>query len=312
MNELALFAGGGGGILAGRLLGWRTVCAVELDKFARRVLMARQDDGALEPFPIWDDVRTFDGRPWRGVVDVVSGGFPCQDISVAGKGAGIDGERSGLWGEFARIIREVGPRFVFVENSPALASRGLERVLMDLAALGYDAEWGVLGAGDVGANHRRERMWIVAYASEQCWPVDGREAFERRRLGADAPDADRLRELQPSGLKCKEQGRVGDGSCHSDRPRLAQRESKPCDDGAQLTPAVGADGRPAEPGLCRGDDGLAGRLDAHRWGDWREWGIPPTVGKLANRAARLRVLGNGQVPQCAAEAWRQLIRRTTA
>ena len=165
MNELALFAGAGG-TLGGRLLGWRTVCAVEFDKYARSVLMARQNDGSLEPFPIWDDVRTFDGRPWRGRVDVVSGGFPCTDISAAGKGAGIEGEQSGLWKEMARIIGEVRPRFVFVENSPMLTVRGLGTVLGDLAALGFDADWGVLGAHHAGGNHRaphkRDRIWIVA------------------------------------------------------------------------------------------------------------------------------------------------------
>jgi len=119
MHELALFAGAGGGILGGRLLGWRTICAVEWDPYAASVLLRRQDDGILEPFPVWDDVRTFDGKPWRGLVDVVSGGFPCQDISVAGGGAGIDGERSGLWSEMARVVGEVRPKFVFVENSPA-------------------------------------------------------------------------------------------------------------------------------------------------------------------------------------------------
>ncbi|WP_033990214.1 DNA cytosine methyltransferase, partial [Pseudomonas aeruginosa] len=125
MNELALFAGAGGGILGGHLLGWRTVCAVEFEPYAASVLAARQNDGLLPPFPIWDDVRTFDGRPWRGLVDVVSGGFPCQDISAAGNGAGINGERSGLWREMARIVGEVRPRFVFVENSPLLVRRGL-------------------------------------------------------------------------------------------------------------------------------------------------------------------------------------------
>jgi DNA (cytosine-5)-methyltransferase 1 len=148
--------------LGGLLLGWRTVCAVELDPYCRSVLLARQRDGMLERFPIWDDVRTFDGLPWRGHVDVISGGFPCQDISLAGRGAGIDGERSGLWSEFARIIGEVRPRFAFVENSPALAARGLGRVLGDLASMGYDAQWGVLGAVHVGAPHERHRMWIVA------------------------------------------------------------------------------------------------------------------------------------------------------
>jgi site-specific DNA-cytosine methylase len=162
MNELALFAGAGGGILGGHLLGWRTVCAVEWEAYPASVLCARQNDGILPPFPIWDDVQTFDGRPWRGIVDVISGGFPCQDISAAGKGTGIDGERSGMWGEMARVICEVRPRFVFVENSPMLTSRGLGRVLGDLASMGFDARWGVLGAADVGANHQRDRIWIVA------------------------------------------------------------------------------------------------------------------------------------------------------
>jgi DNA (cytosine-5)-methyltransferase 1 len=166
MNELALFAGHGGGILGGILLGWRTVCAVEIDAAARQRLMVRQDDGSLPPFPIWDDVSTFDGKPWAGLVDVISGGFPCQDISVAGKGAGLTGERSGLWRQFARIIREVRPRYVLVENSPALTARGLNIVLGDLAQMGFDARWGVLGAVHAGAPHKRERIWIVGQVSD--------------------------------------------------------------------------------------------------------------------------------------------------
>ena len=162
MNELALFAGAGGGILGGKLLGWRTVCAVEWESYPASVLCARQNDGILPFFPIWDDVQTFDGNPWAGLIDVVSGGFPCQDISAAGKGAGIDGERSGMWKEMARVICEVRPKFVFVENSPMLTHRGLDRVLADLANMGFDAEWGVLGASDIGAKHHRKRIWIVA------------------------------------------------------------------------------------------------------------------------------------------------------
>ena len=164
MNELALFSGAGGGILGGHIVGWRTVCAVEIEPYPRNILLARQDDGTLPPFPIWDDVSTFDGRPWRGVVDVVSGGFPCQDISSAGSGAGIDGTKSGLWREMARIILEVRPRYAFVENSPMLTARGLGRVLGDLAEMGYNAAWGVLGASDMGAPHIRKRIWILANA----------------------------------------------------------------------------------------------------------------------------------------------------
>ena len=190
MNELALFAGAGGGILGGKLLGWRTVCAVECDAYAAQVLSARQNDGALEPFPIWSDVCSFDGRPWAGIVEVISGGFPCQDISVAGRRAGIEGARSGLWSEFARIIGEVRPRFVFVENSPGLTHRGLGRVLGDLAHLGFDAEWCVLGADNAGAPHIRKRIWILAH-SRSAWGQDhelrpGRD--EPRVCGPELPE----------------------------------------------------------------------------------------------------------------------------
>jgi len=162
MNELALFAGAGGGILGGKILGWRTVCAVEWEQYPACVLAARQNDGLLPPFPIWDDVQTFDGKPWQGIVDVVSGGFPCQDISSAGTGGGITGSRSSMWKHMARIIGEVQPQYAFIENSPMLTRRGLESVLCDLAKMGFDAEWGCISASDFGANHERERIWIVA------------------------------------------------------------------------------------------------------------------------------------------------------
>ena len=164
LNELHLFAGGGGGILGGILLGHRPVCAVEIKPYCREILLQRQRDGILPRFPIWDDVRTFDGTPWRGIADIVCGGFPCQDISVAGTRKGLDGERSGLWDEMRRVVCEVCPRFVFVENSPALTYRGLGRVMADLAAMGYDAQWGVFYAADVGAPHLRGRIFILADA----------------------------------------------------------------------------------------------------------------------------------------------------
>jgi DNA (cytosine-5)-methyltransferase 1 len=166
MNELALFAGAGGGILGGKLLGWETVCAVENNEYCRNVLVARQNDGTFRPFPIWDDVRTFDGSRWQGLVDIVSGGFPCQDISVSRSvGAkGIEGTRSGLWKEQARIIREVQPVFAWVENSPALTVRGLGVVLADLAEMGFDAEWGVLGANHCNGPIKRERIWVLAFS----------------------------------------------------------------------------------------------------------------------------------------------------
>lgn len=162
LRELALFAGIGGGILAGKQLGWECVCAVEINKYCQQVLLKRQAEGHLPKFPIWDDVSTFDGRPWRGRVDIVSGGFPCQDISAAGTGLGINGARSGLWGQMARIISEIQPQFAFIENSPRLANRGLNIVLDNLAEMGYDASWCTIGAGAAGAPHRRDRIWIKA------------------------------------------------------------------------------------------------------------------------------------------------------
>ena len=196
MNELALFAGGGGSILAGSIFGWRTVCAVEIDPGARRILLDRQRDGLLDEFPIWDDVRTFDGTPWRGHVDVVTGGFPCQDISICRKGEGLDGERSRLWIEMARIIREVRPRLIIVENSPAIIFRGLGRVLADLAGMGMDARWGVFRASAIGAAHHRRRFYLVAYPNgsilegvdfPQTSITD--QAKSRRRQSARAIDA---------------------------------------------------------------------------------------------------------------------------
>jgi DNA (cytosine-5)-methyltransferase 1 len=238
MNELALFAGAGGGILGGHLLGWRTVCAVEWEPYPASVLIARQNEGVLSPFPIWDDVRTFDGRPWRGRVDVVSGGFPCQDISAAGKGAGIDGERSGMWGHMARIIGEVRPRFAFVENSPMLTARGLGRVLGDLAAMGYDARWGVLGAVDAGAPHKRDRIWIVG-------------------------DSNSLRELQSKGHESDERGRLGNGGAD-----LADADSAQCkgDERPERVAAEHADISSAgwwttEPDMGRVAHGVAARVD---------------------------------------------------
>lgn len=145
MNELALFAGAGGGILGGHLLGWRTVCAVEINPYCREVLKARQDDKALKPFPIWDDVCTFDGLPWRGCVDVISGGFPCQDISIAGGGAGLAGDRSGLRPKEIIKLRDEYPELM----KRALAIEKGFKPRSTTIGLGREWTWqGVLDAHD--------------------------------------------------------------------------------------------------------------------------------------------------------------------
>lgn len=169
---LHLFAGAGGGILGDTLHGRDIVGAVECDRYAREVLLARQADGILPTFPIWDDVRTFraDNPCTAEYIDklktindylCIAGGFPCQDISAAGKGKGLDGDRSGLWFEMCRIIGEIRPKYIFVENSPFLLVRGLDRVSADLTQMGYDLRWGIVGADDVGAPHQRKRFWVT-------------------------------------------------------------------------------------------------------------------------------------------------------
>jgi len=292
LNELALFAGAGGGILGGHLLGWRTVCAVEWEPYPASVLCARQNDGLLPPFPIWDDVQTFDGFAWRGLVDVVSGGFPCQDISAAGKGAGIDGKRSGMWGEMARIIYEVRPRFVFVENSPMLTSRGLGTVLGDLASMGFDARWGVLGAADIGAPHKRDRIWILCtHPDKQRWNFRCSNWEKRSVLSNERWQAS---ENQPKGK------RWGD--------RIGQISSD-----VAHTCEIGLCGSPTK-------QGLAGEFRLAECGLDRDWwqrepdNAPRTtqrnLGRVADgvaaRVDRLKAIGNGQVPLCAATAWRLL------
>ena len=267
LNEIALFAVAGGGILGGNLLGWRTVCAVEWEQYPASVLCARQNDKILPPFPIWDDVQTFDGKPWRGIVDVVSGGFPCQDISAAGRGAGIDGERSSMWKHMARIIGEVRPRYAFVENSPMLTSRGLGVVLADLSTMGFDAKWGVVSAADVGANHQRERIWI--------------RAEQRNFLSHAEHNGDGRRQQQSEGTQetigvantsCKRLQRFGNSRINDESISKQEFFWGGFDSGSNAWWQI-------EPNISRVADGVAARVD------------------------RLKAIGNGQVPGVAATAF---------
>ena len=163
MNTLHLFAGAGGGLLADLILGHNPVGAVEHDKYCCKILRARAEAGWFPNLRVLEtDIRMFDPSEFAGRVDCVSAGWPCQDISVAGNGAGIGGEKSGLWSEVVRTVRELRPRFVFLENSPAIVSRGIGVVFGDLAGMGYDARWLVLGASAVGAPHLRARWWCLA------------------------------------------------------------------------------------------------------------------------------------------------------
>ncbi len=245
--------------------------------------MARQNDGSLAPFPVWDDIRTFDGRPWRGRVDVVSGGFPCQDVSVANtartRGEGVaNGERSGLWREVSRVVREVRPHHVLVENSPALTSRGLGIVLGDLASMGYDAWWGVLSAADVGAPHLRKRIWIAASNPDR--PV---------------ANTNGQGQLQQEGPQPSKRGRAGDGS-------------QPGSLAGAVRNAAERLGEEPQQSAERRQAGLHDR--ASSGGIRGDWPPAPRVGRVADGVAkrmdRLKSLGNGQVPRVAAAAWQAL------
>jgi len=288
MNELALFAGAGGGILGGKLLGWRTVCAVEWEQYPASVLCARQNDGLLPPFPIWDDVQTFDGKPWRGIIDVVSGGFPCQDISVAGKGDGLDGERSGMWREMSRIIGEVRPKYAFVENSPMLVTRGLERVLADLTAMGYDSRWGVISAADIGAKHKRERIWIVAHSNSH-------EHFEQESRSNESPnqmEGEFGQKNSSSRQFSRTNNAIGGNSLrrHEEANNVGNTQS------TRFTPCLEGQGQ---------RESWRASIGSAQW-----WEVEPNVDRvvdgLASRVDRLKAIGNGQVPLCAATAWRIL------
>lgn len=330
MNELALFSGAGGGVLASYLLGWRTVCAVERDAYAAQVLAQRQNDGILEAFPIWSDITSFDGKPWRGIVDVISGGFPCQDISSAGKGAGIEGERSGLWSEMARIIGEVRPSYVFVENSPMLVSRGLTRVISDLAKMGYDAQWARFSASNFGAPHIRDRIWIVGYSrSERLntgWENNGK--YDRHFTSSANKNSRTLANTQSIGCKTNglsigaqqekslsginskdvansqsirlEQAREGKsssekwltGCCHE----LSDSDCERCKQVEQRvfsrTQSEGTPDPSQYSSFARGRE-------------W--WAIEPELGRVAdgvaNRVDRLKAIGNGQVSIVAKSAF---------
>jgi DNA (cytosine-5)-methyltransferase 1 len=158
MNELSLFTGAGGGLLASCILGHSIVCAVERDEYCIEVLIQRQNERALPAFPIWDDICTFDGKPWRGTVDLVSGGFPCQAFSSAARGRNI--AEKDLWGEMRRVIGEVQPRCVFAEN---VSERAILQAQTDLLEMEYNSKYLKLSAKDVGADHERDRFWLLAY-----------------------------------------------------------------------------------------------------------------------------------------------------
>lgn len=246
----------------------RTEWFVECDPYCQAVLRKH-----WPTVPCYEDVRSVAASAVRPV-DLLCGGFPCQDLSAAGRGAGLDGARSGLWSEFARLIGELRPRYVVVENVPLLRSRGLGRVLGEMAALGYDAEWDCVPACAVGAPHRRDRVWIVAYPQ--------RSGLEGQRSQSGQPQVSEPRDS---------------GSPVANANVLPELESN---DAPRAKPRGGS------------REGAGRRGERGRSGGWPSaWTPEPDVGRVAHgvpsRMDRLRSLGNALVPQIAEEIGRRIM-----
>ena len=295
MRVLDLFSGIGGFSLGLERAGMRTVAFCEIDSYCRRVL-AKHWPGV----PCYADIRELSGERLRAdgiAVDVICGGFPCTDISVAGKGAGLHGKDSRLWFEYARILGEVRPRYALIENTAGLLGRGLSRILCDLAALGFDAEWCCLRACDFGAPHIRDRAWIIAYP-------DGRRC-EGERLPQhsllEGASGDQLERLCETGWRARETAAdaVGnalwDQSGRRDGPRWAGA-AEPGNNGATW-PAADAGGERLS--IRRGI--LTWREIANATAAAPEWRLtqPSVCGRndgIRHRVDRIRVLGNAVIP----------------
>jgi DNA (cytosine-5)-methyltransferase 1 len=282
LNGLDLFSGIGGLTIA--LEPWvRTVAYCENDRYAQAVLLSRMRDHSICRAPIWDDVRTLRGDMLAGGVDFICGGFPCQDISVAGNGAGLGGSRSGLFFEIIRLTRELRPRFVFLENVPAITLRGLDRVLLEFTALGYDCRWTIVSATEMGAPHIRERWFLLSNSKDDRirW---GQQFKECRKGERDVADASGDRRVQ-GGARSEAWGRQTDsesGCASLDNPMRGRHG-------------------PQEREVCSGRS----RPEYAGW-----WATEPDVGRVAHgvplRVDRLRGLGNAVVPAQAREAFRRL------
>jgi len=197
LNGLDLFSGIGGNTLALREY-INTIAYCEQDRHAQSVLLSRMGDQSIKAAPIWDDISTLTGKHFDTVIDIIVAGFPCQDISVAGKGAGIlDGKRSGLFFEIMRLAEEIKPAFIFLENVPAIRTRGMDRVLEELTKAGYDSRWCMLSAQEVGAPHKRERWFCLAYSISDV----SSQGLQRRRSSVrvpkEQPSADCICEFTP-------------------------------------------------------------------------------------------------------------------
>lgn len=292
MRELSLFSGAGGGLLGTHhLLGWECIGYVEWDEYCQRVLAARIRDGLLPRAPIFGDVRQFvqsgAAREYRGFADVVTAGFPCQPFSVAGKQRGADDHRN-MWPATIATIRMVRPRYALLENVPGLLNSGyFGTIVRDLATCGYGVRWRILSAAELGAPHKRDRLWIVAHATGERAELLPERPRRQDEIGSRADVADAAGQqggrVQFAGVS-PDTGTSGDVR-HTTGARLADGQREPMGGRAQGHSVV----QPERPA-------------------W--WEVEPDVGRLADgfptRVAQLKAAGNAQVPAVAAWAWRLL------
>ena len=287
MTHGSLFSGIGGIDLGFEWAGIETKWQVEIDDYCQKLLSIR--------FPHtkkFTDVRKV-GSHNLEKVDIISGGFPCQDISVAGKGAGIEGERSGLWTELHRVISELRPRFAFIENVPMLTIRGGGRVISDLAEIGYDAEWQIVGADDVGAWHRRKRIWIVAYPTAQ-----GLSQSKKKEQQESVLYAERRSSQVPDTRHTEPQGR-GETSKRQQSQRRRDARSMP----SSLYHDVPNTDSSRRRERWRSKP-IQEKFDTSERSSKRTfstyWSVEPDVGRVAHgipkRVDRLKGIGNAVVP----------------
>lgn len=330
MTQIELFAGIGGFGLAGEAAGIETICQVEIDPYCQAVLKKNFPNAQQH-----SDIKTFDGTQWRGV-DLISGGFPCQPYSEAGRRAGNDDDRA-LWPEMLRTIREVGPRWVVGENVAGLISmdggRVFAGIIADLENIGYSVEAFVIPACAVGAPHRRDRVWIIAHARcgneresghtkevDTEWHGAGARADSPFRSNCTASDLDGKREQQSKGLFKKSGGRPTDclensafkNSGRQPRKwgRLRSEQEVP---GGQANEFEHSDWRypwtehwlPVATRLCRVDDGLSAGVD--RIGDLPTAATIPKKKKNSGKSHRLKALGNAIVPQIAYQIFQAIV-----
>tara|TARA_R110002020_G_scaffold125630_1_gene282956 strand:+ start:130 stop:987 length:858 start_codon:yes stop_codon:yes gene_type:complete len=269
VKVLDLFSGIGGFSLGLERAGMETVAFCEFDKHAQKVLKKHWPH-----VPIHDDIRTLDAKKYRGTIDVVCGGFPCQDLSVAGKGAGFGGERSSLYREMLRIISECLPRYAIFENVTGLLTgergRWFAKLLYDLAEVGYDAEWHCISASYISAPHHRDRVWIVAY------PEHNGQIATQERQGIQKRNGDNeKRKITTWELE----GLLGQRILANPNDKRCERFPKIAELLKQQVELMRSSAQESgrfnlsEPGLCGADDGVSGR------------------------SHRLKQLGNSVVPQ---------------